>query len=221
MIEGFPGGVSDKEPTCQCKLCKRHGFDPWAGKIPWRRAWQPTLVFLPGESRGQRSLVGYSPWGSQKVWHNWATKHARTHACTLRGSELTVSELRPAWLWPPGRATNGASALWLQQGRQVEGWGPALAERVGKGGAVTGLHICLCVCLLWFHLAQALRTMKGRLPEARPRWKLSWIARGWHFCRLGVHCSGQGLGDWVQTLPCLQPQHLLSGALAWWHVEWW
>ena len=38
------------------------GFDPWIGKIPWRRAWQPTLVFLPGESHGQRSLAGYSHW---------------------------------------------------------------------------------------------------------------------------------------------------------------
>ena len=39
------------------------GFDPWVGKIPWRREWQPTPVFLPGEFHGQRSLVGYSPWG--------------------------------------------------------------------------------------------------------------------------------------------------------------
>ena len=43
------------------------GFDPWVGKIPWRRAWQPTPVFLPGESHGQGSLVGYSPWG-RKSW---------------------------------------------------------------------------------------------------------------------------------------------------------
>ena len=56
----FPGGASGKEPTCQCRRHKRHGFDPWVGKIPWRRAWQPTLV-LPGESHGQRSLAGYSP----------------------------------------------------------------------------------------------------------------------------------------------------------------
>ena len=42
--------------------CGRPGFDPWVKKIPWRRAWQPTAVFLPGESHGQRSLVGYSPW---------------------------------------------------------------------------------------------------------------------------------------------------------------
>ena len=40
---------------------KRRRFDPWVGKIPWRRAWQPTPVFLPGASHGQRSLAGYSP----------------------------------------------------------------------------------------------------------------------------------------------------------------
>ena len=45
-----------------CKRPKRCRFDPWVGKIPWRRAWQLTPVFLPGESHGQRSLAGYSPW---------------------------------------------------------------------------------------------------------------------------------------------------------------
>ena len=44
---------------------KRHGFGPWVGKIPWKREWQPTPVFLPGKSHGQRSLVGYSPWGAK------------------------------------------------------------------------------------------------------------------------------------------------------------
>ena len=48
----FPGGACDKEPTCQCWRCKRCGFDPWVGKIPWSRKWQPTPVFLPGESHG-------------------------------------------------------------------------------------------------------------------------------------------------------------------------
>ena len=53
-----------KVPACQCKRGKRPGFDPWVGEIPWRRAWQPTPVFLPGESHGQRSEMGYySPWG--------------------------------------------------------------------------------------------------------------------------------------------------------------
>ena len=57
---GVPGGTSGKEPMCQCGRHKRHGFDPWVRKIPWRRAWKPTLVFLPGESHGQRSLAGYT-----------------------------------------------------------------------------------------------------------------------------------------------------------------
>ena len=58
---GLPGGASGKEPTCQFRRCKRCGFDPWVRKIPWSRAWEPTLVFLSGESNGQKSLVGYSP----------------------------------------------------------------------------------------------------------------------------------------------------------------
>ena len=63
-IYGFPGSVGGKEPACQCR---RHLFDPWVGKIPWRRAWQPTPLFLPRESHGQRSLVGYSPWGHKEL----------------------------------------------------------------------------------------------------------------------------------------------------------
>ena len=54
----FPRLFSGKEPACQCR---RHRFDSWVWKIPWRRKWQPTPVFLPGESHGQKSLVGYSP----------------------------------------------------------------------------------------------------------------------------------------------------------------
>ena len=49
-------------------------IDPWIGKIPWRRKWQPTLVFLPGKSHGQRSLAGYSPGGHKRAGHDFATK---------------------------------------------------------------------------------------------------------------------------------------------------
>ena len=49
-----------------CLQCGRPRFDPWVGKIPWRRKWQPTPVFLPGESHGRRSLVGYSPQGGKE-----------------------------------------------------------------------------------------------------------------------------------------------------------
>ena len=58
---GFPGGASGKESARQCRRHKSHRLDSWVRKICWRRAWQPTPVFLPGESHGQRSLVGYGP----------------------------------------------------------------------------------------------------------------------------------------------------------------
>ena len=48
-VGGFPGGATGKERACQGRRCKRRGWDPWVGKIPWRRAWQPTPVFLPEE----------------------------------------------------------------------------------------------------------------------------------------------------------------------------
>ena len=49
-----------------CLQCGRPGFDPWVGKIPWRRKWQPIPIFFPGESHGRRSLVGYSPRGRKE-----------------------------------------------------------------------------------------------------------------------------------------------------------
>ena len=63
----FPSGTSGKEPACQCRRHTRCRFDPWIGKIPWRREWQPTPVFLPGESHGQGSQAGYSPGGCKKL----------------------------------------------------------------------------------------------------------------------------------------------------------
>ena len=60
----FPGGAVVKNVPANAGN-KRCRF-PWVRKIPWRRAWQPTPVFLPGESHGQRSLAGYSPWGRKE-----------------------------------------------------------------------------------------------------------------------------------------------------------
>ena len=61
-----------------CRRQGRHGFDPWGGKISWRRKWQPTPVFLPGKSHGQRSLVRYRPGSCKRVGQNWATEHLKT-----------------------------------------------------------------------------------------------------------------------------------------------
>ena len=52
-------------------------LDPRVGKIPWRRKWQPTLIFLPEKFHGQRSLEGYSPWGHKRVGCDLVTKQAR------------------------------------------------------------------------------------------------------------------------------------------------
>ena len=63
VVFGFPRGDIGKESISQCRRHKRCRSDPWVWKIPWRRKWQSTPVFLPGESHGQRSLASYSPWG--------------------------------------------------------------------------------------------------------------------------------------------------------------
>ena len=73
---GLPKWHSSKESACQCRRHRRHGFDPWVRKIPWRSKRQPTPVFLPGESHGQRSLVGYSLWGCKEL--NTTTQIAHT-----------------------------------------------------------------------------------------------------------------------------------------------
>ena len=62
---GFPGGSVVKNlPVMQS--CRRRRFDPWFGKMPWRRAWQPNLVYLLGDSRWTEEPGGYSPWDSKE-----------------------------------------------------------------------------------------------------------------------------------------------------------
>ena len=87
---GFPGGASGKESTCPCRRHKRCGLDPWAGKIPWRRKWQPTPVFLPGKFLRQRSLMGYSPRDCNQI-----ELSARTHM-TLQHPNQSPNATVPA-----------------------------------------------------------------------------------------------------------------------------
>ena len=72
LEDGLPRWLNGKESACQCRKCT---FDSWVVKIPRRRKCQATLVFLPGESCGQRSLVGYSPWDCIGL-NRWACTHA-------------------------------------------------------------------------------------------------------------------------------------------------
>ena len=78
---GFPGGSSGKESACQLRRRKRCGFNPWVRKIPWRRKWQPTPVFLPGKLHGQQSLVGYCPCCHKE---SDSTKRLNMHARKVR-----------------------------------------------------------------------------------------------------------------------------------------
>ena len=64
QVVRFPRWLSGKESACQCR---RWRFDFWVGKVLWRRKWQPTLVYLPVKSHGQRSLAGFSPWGREEL----------------------------------------------------------------------------------------------------------------------------------------------------------
>ena len=79
--------------------CKRPGFEPWVRKISWRREWQPTLVFLPGEFHGQRGLVGYSPWGCKELYTTDFVTNTFTCVCVCvcvflpPGGEWKISSL--------------------------------------------------------------------------------------------------------------------------------
>ena len=85
MTAGLPWWLSGKEYPCQHRSLKRLRLNPWVRKIPWKRKWKPTPIFSPGESHGQWSLAGYSPWGSKELSNltkfssdNWAAEHAHT-----------------------------------------------------------------------------------------------------------------------------------------------
>ena len=99
---GFPGGAV-KESACQCRRYKKHGYDPWVGKILWRRKWQPTLVFLPRKFHGQRSLVGYNP-RDHKVLDKTRRAHTHTHntfllRCPIAPHDISaVVNNKPNWL---------------------------------------------------------------------------------------------------------------------------
>ena len=107
-------GLVGKQSACQCRRHKRHGFDPWVRKIPWKKEWLPTPVFLPGESHGQRSLGGCGPWGrvcvfiylaaaglSWDVWDLWCVLwdiFVMAHGRSSCGTQLSCSTHVRSWL---------------------------------------------------------------------------------------------------------------------------
>ena len=105
---------SGKESDCQCRRRKRHSFYPSVRKIPWSSKWQPSSVFLLGNFRGDRSLVGSCPWGQKESEvTEWLSTHTHTHcslcACVLpcfSGARLFAD---PMDCSPPGSSLHGDS----------------------------------------------------------------------------------------------------------------
>ena len=117
---GFPGAVGC---SCTCQ-CRRHEFNPWAGKIPWRRKWQSTPVFLPGKFHGQRSLEGYSPW-SQK-------ESDKTEWLTL---SFSIKEMSQLYLIKASILLNGFSRCPVVKNLPANAggaWGHKFNRWVGK-----------------------------------------------------------------------------------------
>ena len=80
FFRGFPGGSVVRNPPSAAGDARDMGSDPWVRKLPWRRKWEPTPVFLPGKSHGQRSLVSYSPQGC-KSWTQLKNEHSTALSC--------------------------------------------------------------------------------------------------------------------------------------------
>ena len=90
---GFPGGAMVKNLPAN-EGGERCGYDPWVGKIPWRRKRQLPSEFLPGKSHGQQSLVGYSPW-AHRIGHGWVTE--QTHTQSIRSRYVLSREQWDCW----------------------------------------------------------------------------------------------------------------------------
>ena len=114
-----------------CLQCGRPGFDPWVGKILWRRQWQPTPGQLPGKSHGWKSLVGYSPWGSQRVRHDWATSLLIFHQMDITYLIETVTQWRLSLVLPLYTISPNSSC------------------RAIRGVRVTGPRISSCLAIEW------------------------------------------------------------------------
>ena len=101
---GFPGGSVVNNPPANTGDAG-DWFDPWVGMIPWRRKWQPTPVFSPRKSHGQRGLVGYSPWGRKE---SDTAERARTHTLAPKAKPIfsLLNTVLPSGFTPVVRSVN-------------------------------------------------------------------------------------------------------------------
>ena len=124
---GFPGGSSGKEPPCHGRGHKRGEFDSWVRKIPWRREWYPTPVFLPRESPWSEEPGGLQSMGSQRVRHDWSdsmheqnTEQESAVQDCLRSSGSMGC--RDTALW------GGLGAAWLRRDGSPDSWESSFSQ---------------------------------------------------------------------------------------------
>ena len=101
MVKNLPANAGDE---------KRQRFNPWVRKIPWRRKWQPTPVFFPGKSYGQRSLEGYCPWGHKELdttEHTHSHTHTHTHTHIQTYSHTLDEHLQAAYVFVKFKSNPG------------------------------------------------------------------------------------------------------------------
>ena len=124
-------------------------FNPWVGKIPWRRKRQPAIVFLPGESHGQRSLVGYSSWDSKRARDDLTNKpqhiyiyiytHTHTHMCEY-ACVWSIASVMPNSLGPHGLQPTRLLCPWNSPGKNTG----VVAMPSCRGKPI---YMCTCVCV--------------------------------------------------------------------------
>ena len=138
LLYKLPLWLSSKESTYKCRRPRRNEFSPSVGKIPWRRAWLPPPVFLPGKSHGQRSLAGCRLWG-RRVGHSRTEQVCYTSVHCLES--LKAHSIAPVFKsWDSGCVT--CSAPCSQSGSLTDppGLGPELAHYVCYDTGPTKVH---------------------------------------------------------------------------------
>ena len=171
-----------EESACQCRRRKRCVFSPWVRKIPWKRPWQPIPVFLPGESYGQRSLAGYSPWGRKE-----SETTERLNDNNTRG-----------WCCFPGgvRISDYAQTVVQRQEVHLE-LGDTRSCLVAQSWGNAGR---------WFQTRDRLAlfpnegaTQGRRRCEQRRQSGFPWTLRRW--LRICLQCGRPGFDPWIWKIP--------------------
>ena len=140
---GLPRWLSGGESASQCRRCGRNSFGPWAGKVPWRKKWQPTPVFSPGKSHEWRSLVGYSSQGHKES----DTAEQLSAQYMLIDINIVIAKLivhMSAWIWKKLKTVPGSEVPAQKQptweGTESEllmsGSGPAQGREARLSGLV-------------------------------------------------------------------------------------